>query len=85
MTGLPEIRDSSRRHQIEQDISDQDIWDAWLNVVEIVLGSNGMYLLIGVDGRGRLIEIGQRSDGDYPPPIVHAMLARPHLRRGRKP
>jgi len=60
-------------------MSNQGNLHAWQNPVGVVLGTNEMSLILGKDARGRLLEIGQVACGDYPPPIVHAMLARPHL------
>jgi hypothetical protein len=74
---FPAILPSARRHQEEQGIKDEDIWHAWENAVATVLGSDGMALLLGQDSRDRWLEIGQQLYGEYPTPIVHAMLARP--------
>lgn len=52
-----------------------------LHPIGVVPGTDEMTLILGEDARGRLLEIGQVAGGDYPSPIVHAMLARPHLIR----
>jgi hypothetical protein len=72
----PLILKSARKHQAEQGFTDQDILDAWANPLGVVTGRGDMSLVIGMDSQGRLLEIGLMDAIDYPPPIVHAMLAR---------
>jgi hypothetical protein len=74
----PLILESARKHQARDGFTDEDIWHAWNNVVGTVPGNNGMLLHLGPDRTGeRLLEFGQVDCNDYPPPIVHAMLAQP--------
>ncbi len=74
--GDPIIAGSARKHRLD----DEDILHAYNQLILVEYLDEGLFMLVGPDRAGRLLEIGvvPSSDG---PVIVHAMAARPKYLR----
>lgn len=74
--GDPLIAESAYKHGL----GDDEILHAFSNPVRVEELDNELFMLIGADSAGNLLEIGVVASGDGPV-IVHAMAARPKYLR----